>query len=524
MTLLAVNVSGRPVPESLRQLLHQPLSMQEDVLLCSAALSPLSEQLDPLANDLLLDLVLNRLVAQGRHLEALRLLNATAIKPATTEAARRRALLSKSIKNVLTEVDLSVLSLDVPNESSQSDSLSAGGHADVDMGQHPWASTEEPHPAPAAKSLAEAQRNANLRTQALKDTAVQEQKNAPLSASPTLRKPHTGMDGSSTLAHHPLEAFKLAAMSRSPSHFQLTRSPSVSRAASPAAASPHRSRASGSPFVHKPTLALRRESARASPSISRHIPQIADISTGSAGADQSIDTVTHSPIVHRTRSRGNKTRLNIKTPKKTVLEHSQKRSAPHPQEDAGPPKVQALDPESEAEAEAEDNDAPTASTPKGSAVRGRRKQARLQIEPTDMATMMRKRNQLPGHFDMDLGEQSDDDTLSRRTATDDEDEDEDDFAEPWSALTQSSSIRKPRHIRANAPEPPTPANPLPTPRRSARLSQSVSRETSVDSLASSTSSLPRQSLKKGNAKGRAKPPRAPRREESLVEEDEEMTA
>lgn len=534
--------------------------MQQDKLLCDVARAPMEAQLPTTANDLLLDLILNRLIAQGRHLEALRLLNGTAIQPASTEAARRRSLLYKSLKSVLTDVDLSVLSLDPESDAAkrdqqQQDQSMGTDSVDVDMGQHPWAPQDLPEEPPAARSLAEAQRNAQSRAQALREAASVDRKNAPLSASPALRKAQKHLDAhgghkTDAAANHIIETLRMAAMSKSPSHFQLTRSPSISRQGSPAAAlaasDVPRSRASGSPFVSRPASTLRHDSSRAAgPSTVGRVGAphaIADVSIndsslslGEAG-NMSMD----SPIRPRTRGR-KQAHINIKIPptpkaradsRHNLASSKSKRSAPQPQEDAGPSKMQALDPDTTVL-----NELPKISTPKPAAKQ--RKQTRMRLEPAvEIAgtTSSRSRGKksaegrLPGHFDMDAEDHSEEDQegsdfASRRTDTEVEsDEDDDDMmAEPFSALTQTSSIRKPRHIRANAPEPPTPAQPLPTPRRSARLSASVSREASVDSVAShasTTATRKRNGGSKNSSRPAARALRA-RRAESLVEEDEE---
>lgn len=533
-----VNTTGQPVPVALRQLLHQPLSIPEDQCLCDAVNAPMDVQLPATASDLLLDLVINRLVAQGRHLEALRLLKTTAIKPSTTDAARRRSLLFKSLKSVLTEVDLSVLSLDPDNQASdQQDDQSMTGE-DVDMGQHPWApQDEQAEEAPAARSLAEAQKNAQSRTKALKEAAESDRKNAPLSASPALRRARK-MDpnGSSEAANHLVEGLKLAAMSKSPSHFQLTRSPSISRQGSPAASASRpagHSRAPGSPFVSRPASTLRNETPRTSRTPAPQAAlQLEDVSMlDNTFAEPSLD----SPVVHKPRHRGKPAHINIKippTPKVRAAESKSKRPAPQPQEDAGPSKVQALEPDTTV---THTSDLPLASTPKTAPAK-QRKKTRIQSksqEPqrTKKTTSSSKSSRLPGYFDMDVeGPSDDDDFWSRRTesdaASENEDDEDNDTAEPFSALTQTSSIRKPRHIRANAPEPPTPAQPIPTPRRSARLSASVSREPSVDSVVSNSSATGQKrrgggAHKLGSSKSRGGRKTRSRRAESLVEEDEE---
>jgi len=472
--LIAANSSGGIIKPALKALLNISFDDAEDAVVLGFVQNP-PPQLQAANRDIMAEWILTRLIAQGRYIEASKIVDTPPLKPSDNQAARRRALLKKGLFSVMSELDASIL--EVEQQQDTAPLLTNGIHDEhenqANIAQLPWAPSPSVPELQQAKSLADAQANESRKEEAKHASPVKPY-NVPLSASPAFRadspqiNKETGQAGSNSAGMKnvisALRASSHGSPMRKTSFTNLQNAQDSPRIISPMSSTPY-SLSGGSPFAAPPRLAqdhLRQNAVSRSPAQPKptsffggpapvHKPSLP------AQIRMQRDAISNSPA--------RSTYQPERSP--SVAPQSTKRSAPEPSAKAGRSKMRAIEADMEVdEGEKEKKGTREQETDKEEA----QKPAERQLTPS--------RKRLPGHF----GSSQSDHEMEEQTAAPEEEEEEEDQVPEMRQVKNSSPVsrvstssRKPRHVRGSAPEPPTPAaQPI---RRSKRIS-AASREQS----------------------------------------------
>ena len=420
---LAANQTGVIIKSAMQALLNAPFDEFEDSIVLAYAEKPPSD-MKAANRDMLAEWILARLIAQGRYIEASKLVDSPSLKPSDNQAARKRALLKKGLFSIMSELDTSILETEQQEPEPMINGVDHQMEEGSAVAQLPWA----PPSAPAEKAS--------------------DNRNIPLSASPAFRA-----SGDSRAIKHVVEALRLGSPMRKTS---------FGTPHSPRPASPIGSPYAGSPFVprvqDKP-INRTTNSNYGSPAPQKSLPAQMRLQRDFAYQPHSR------PASPAQGSQSPYTRDRSPAPPQQQQPASSKRSAPEPRSRANRQKMRAVEMEVDEEADA-----------------GKEQQGQQDEEPKEKpATPSRK--VLPGAF----GSTSDNEEETSAPAPEPEaemEEEEDEVPEMRQVKNSSpvskasTSSRKPRHVRGTAPEPPTPAQPI---RRSKRIS-AASREQSREPI------------------------------------------